>query len=135
MHASIWSRERCRNGPTGLTVVVTADCDIAKEKFGDAGLSGLRHVGKRFVFSMPDFVAGVQFDTVFLVEVNDGEINDGPYSTGALRQFVSTVYLGASRAERVLEIYSSEERGGPSRVLLQASNKGALNAIDIRDLQ
>lgn len=84
---------------------------------------------------MPDFVAGVQFDTVFLIEVNDGEVEDGPYSTSALRRFVSTVYLGASRAERTLEIYSSEERGGPSRVLRYAINNGALDAIDIRDLQ
>lgn len=98
-------------------------------------LSGLRHAGKRFVFSTPDFVAGVQFDTVYLIEVNDGEVEDGPYSTGALRRFVSTVYLGASRAEQVLEIYSSEERGGPSRVLRHAINNGALDAIDIRDLQ
>lgn len=98
-------------------------------------LSGLRHAGKRFVFSMPDFVAGVQFDTVYLIEVNDGEVEDGPYSTGTLRRFVSTVYLGASRAEQVLEIYSSEERGGPSRVLRHAINNGALDAIDIRDLQ
>lgn len=28
-----------RDGPTVLTVVVTADCDIAKGKFGDAGLA------------------------------------------------------------------------------------------------
>ena len=77
----------------------------------------------------------MQFDTVFLIEVNDGEVEDGPYSTGTLRRFVSTVYLGASRAERALEIYSSEERGGPSRVLQHAVNNGALDAISIRDLQ
>ena len=97
-------------------------------------LSSLRHAGKRFVFSMPDFVAGIQFDTVFLIEVNDGEVEDGPYSTGTLRRFVSTLYLGASRAEKTLEIYSSEERGGPSRVLRHAINNGALDVVDIRDL-
>lgn len=97
-------------------------------------LSGLRHAGKRFVFSMPDFVAGVQFDTVYLIEVNDGEVEDGPYSTGTLRRFISTVYLGASRAEQTLEIYSSEERGGPSRVLRHAINNGALEAVHIQDL-
>jgi hypothetical protein len=84
---------------------------------------------------MPDFVAGVQFDTVYLIEVNDGEVEEGPYSTGSLRRFVSTVYLGASRAEQVLEIYSSAERGGPSRVLRHAINSGALDVIDIGDLQ
>lgn len=97
-------------------------------------LSGLRHAGKRFVLSMPDFVAGIQFDTVFLIEVNDGEVEDGPYATGALRRLVSTIYLGASRAERVLEIYSSEERGGPSRVLRHAINNGALDTVSIQDL-
>jgi hypothetical protein len=97
-------------------------------------LSGLRHAGKRFVFSMPEFVAGIQFDTVFLIEVNDGEVQQGPYSTGALRRFVSMVYLGASRAERVLEIYSSDERGGPSKALRHAIDAGALDVIDIRDL-
>lgn len=132
----------------GRRVAVLCASETLFKKYSDAGqyrdyflpitdreqLSGLRHAGKRFVFSMPDFVAGVQFDTVFLIEVNDGEIEDGPYSTGALRRFVSTVYLGASRAEKTLEIYSSEERGGPSRVLRHAINNGALDAIDIRDL-
>lgn len=98
-------------------------------------ISSLRHAGKRFVFSMPDFVSGIQFDTVFLIEANDGEVENGPYSTGALRRFVSTLYLGASRAEKVLEIYSSEDRGGPSRVLRHAVNNGALDVVDIRDLQ
>ena len=44
------------------------------------------------------------------------------------------VYLGASRAERVLEIYSSDERGGPSKALRHAIDAGALDVIDIRDL-
>lgn len=97
-------------------------------------VSGLRHAGKRFVFSMPEFVAGIQFDTVFLIEANDGEVENGPYSTGALRRFVSQIYLGASRAERVLEIYSSNERGGPSRAFRHAISHGALDTVDIKDL-
>ena len=59
----------------------------------------------------------------------------GSYSTGALRRFVSTVYLGASRAEQVLEIYSSDERVGPSRVLRHAINNSAMDVIEIGDLQ
>lgn len=97
-------------------------------------LSGLRHAGKRFVLSMPEYVAGVQFDTVFLIEVNDGEVPTGPYATGSLRRFISQIYLGASRAERVLEIYSNEERGGPSRALRHALDEGAIDAVDINDI-
>lgn len=97
-------------------------------------LSNLRYAGKRFILSMPEFVAGVQFDTVFLIEVNEGEVEQGPYSTGALRRFVSLVYTGASRAERVLEIYSSQERGGPSKTLYHAISHRALDVIDLQDL-
>lgn len=143
------ANERAKSLQKGRRVAVLCASEALFKKYADAGqygdwflsvtdreqLSSLRHAGKRFVFSMPDFVAGIQFDTVYLIEVNDGEVEEGPYSTGALRRFVSTVYLGASRAEQVLEIYSSAERGGPSRVLRQATNHGALDVIDIDDLQ
>ncbi|MFZ3219515.1 MAG: UvrD-helicase domain-containing protein [Rhodoferax sp.] len=142
------AHDRAKSLQKGRRVAVLCASEALFKRYSEAGeyrdwflpisdreqLSGLRHAGKRFVFSMPDFVAGVQFDTVYLIEVNDGEVEEGPYSTGSLRRFVSTVYLGASRAEQVLEIYSSEERGGPSRVLRHAINNGALDVIDIGDL-
>lgn len=143
------ARDRAKSLQKGKRVAVLCASEALFKRYSEAGeysewflpisdreqLSGLRHAGKRFVFSMPDFVAGVQFDTVYLIEVNDGEVEEGPYSTGSLRRFVSTVYLGASRAEQVLEIYSSQERGGPSRVLRHAINNSALDVIDIGDLQ
>jgi len=143
------ARERAKSLQKGRRVAVLCASEALFKKYSAAGqysdwflpvsdreqLSSLRHAGKRFVLSMPDFVAGIQFDTVYLIEVNDGEVEEGPYSTGALRRFVSTVYLGASRAEQVLEIYSSEERGGPSRVMRHAINNGALDVIEISDLQ
>ena len=143
------AHDKARSLQKGRRVAVLCVSEALFKRYSEAGeyrdwflpisdreqLSGLRHTGKRFVFSMPDFVAGVQFDTVYLIEVNDGEVEEGPYSTGSLRRFVSTVYLGASRAEQVLEIYSSAERGGPSRVLRHAINHGALDVIDIGDVQ
>ncbi|QMV71611.1 DUF2075 domain-containing protein [Comamonas piscis] len=142
------ARERAKSLQKGRRVAVLCASEVLFKKYSEAGqygdwflpisdreqLSSLRHAGKRFVFSMPDFVAGIQFDTVYLIEVNDGEVEEGPYSTGALRRFVSTIYLGASRAEQILEIYSSDERGGPSRVLRHAINNGALDVIEISDL-
>lgn len=132
----------------GRRVAILCSSESLFKKYSDAGeyqdqfivisdreqLSGLKHAGRRYVLSMPEFVAGIQFDTVFLIEVNDGEVEKGPYSTGALRRFISMIYLGASRAERILEIYASDERGGPSKVLRLAVDNGALDVVDVRDL-
>lgn len=81
---------------------------------------------RKFIFSMPEYVAGLQFDTVYLIDANKNEVPEGAYAAAAQRKFVSQVYLGASRAERILEIYSAEEHGGISPVLSQAVMSGAL---------
>lgn len=96
--------------------------------------SGIPHSPKKFIFSMPEFVAGLQFDTVFLIEVNRSEVPDGPYSAAALRKFASQVYLGASRAERRLEIYASLEHGGIAPLVSRAVMDGAILKVEERDL-
>ena len=50
--------------------------------------SELRHAGKRFILSMPEYVAGLQFDTVFLIHVDAAEapINSGTGCGGASSQ-------------------------------------------------
>ena len=89
-------------------------------------LTRMKSRNLKFVFSAPEYVAGLQFDTVLLIEVNENEVPQGPYSASATRKFVSTLYLGASRAERVLEIYCSRDGGGLSRVLGHAVADGAI---------
>lgn len=84
---------------------------------------------RRFLFSMPEFVAGLQFDTVLLIDVNQGEIPDGPYSASALRKFASQVYLGASRAEKRLEFYASQEHGGIASLLSRAVFEKAVVSV------
>lgn len=84
---------------------------------------------RKFLFSMPEYVAGLQFDTVMLIEVNRGEVPEGPYASAALRKFLSQVYLGASRAERRLEFYSSAENGGIAPMLSTAVLSNAI--IDV----
>ncbi|MEQ1497250.1 MAG: UvrD-helicase domain-containing protein [Novosphingobium sp.] len=78
--------------------------------------SELRHAGKRFVFSMPEYVAGLQFDTVFLIHVDASEapLDSGD---GMRRRFISNIYLGSSRAENTLQIAACLARGGKSDVL------------------
>lgn len=87
--------------------------------------SELKHLGKKFVFSMPEYVAGLQFETVFLINVdsNEAPIDSGP---GLRRRFISNVYLGASRAEKSLFISSCLSRGGSSDVLDLSISRGSL---------
>lgn len=92
--------------------------------------SGIAPNARKFVFSMPEYVAGLQFDTVLLIEVNKNEVPEGPYSAAALRKFVSQVYLGASRAERKLEFYASTEHGGIAPLVSPAVLAGAITKVD-----
>lgn len=92
--------------------------------------SSISHSTRKFLFSMPEFVAGLQFDTVLLIDVNQGEVPDGPYSAAALRKFVSQVYLGASRAERRLEFYASKEQGGIAALLSRAVHEKAVVVVE-----
>ena len=85
----------------------------------------MRHIRRKFVFSMPEYVAGLQFDTVFLVHVNQAEA-PASVGIGRRRQLISNIYLGASRAENRLIVCSSEERGGPSDALNMALSRGNL---------
>jgi hypothetical protein len=96
-------------------------------------LSEIPSSSRKFVFSMPEFVAGLQFDTVLLIDANRAEIPEGPYSAAALRKFASNVYLGASRAERQLEIYASQEHGGISPIISRAVLDNAIKLVEEQD--
>ncbi|MGY6566542.1 MAG: UvrD-helicase domain-containing protein [Halomonadaceae bacterium] len=79
-------------------------------------LKELRYAKKKCVFSMPEFVAGLQFHTVFLIHANSADY-DEDQGQGTRRRYVSRVYLGASRAARNIVLASSKEHGGLSRLL------------------
>jgi len=87
--------------------------------------SELRHAGKRFLFSMPEYVAGLQFDTVFLIHVNAKEAPVDA-AMGVRRRFISTIYLGSSRAEKRLCLSASVIRGGESDILTMALERKSL---------
>lgn len=79
-------------------------------------LRELRYAKSRCVFSMPEFVAGLQFHTVFLIHADSADY-DEDQSQGTRRRYVSRVYLGASRAAHKILLSSSKEHGGPSQLL------------------
>jgi hypothetical protein len=86
----------------------------------------LRYAGRRFVLSQPEYVAGLQFDTVVLIDVNRDLAHDPEDSGYTLRRFLSELYLGITRAERVLECFSTEDMGGPPAVVAKAAEHGLL---------
>jgi hypothetical protein len=89
-------------------------------------MSDLRYAKSRCIFSMPEYVAGLQFDVVYLIHADKAELADESYSAGLHRRVVSRCYVGASRAAKKLVIAVSEERGGPSDILLSPLKEGTL---------
>lgn len=79
-------------------------------------LKELRYAKSKCVFSMPEFVAGLQFHTVFLIHADSADY-DEDQGQGTRRRYVSRVYLGASRAAHNILLSSSREHGGPSQLL------------------
>lgn len=79
-------------------------------------LKELRYAKNKCVFSMPEFVAGLQFHTVFLIHADSADYSEDQ-SLGTRRRYVSRVYLGASRAARKILLSSSKENGGPCQLL------------------
>ena len=80
-------------------------------------LKELRYARSRCIFSMPEYVAGLQFDTVFLIHADEVDLTSELISQGARRRYVSRVYLGASRAVKTLILSCAEDRGGVSPIL------------------
>lgn len=94
----------------------------------------LRYAGRRFIVSMPEHVAGLQFDTVVLVDANDSQVPEGQHRSYQLRRFLSELYLGVSRAERSILILANKEEGGLTKTLVPAVKRGLLaEKADIQD--
>lgn len=79
-------------------------------------LKELRYAKSKCVFSMPEFVAGLQFHTVILIHADSADY-DEDQGLGRRRRYVSRVYLGASRAACNILLSSSKEQGGPCQLL------------------
>jgi hypothetical protein len=85
---------------------------------------------RKFIFSTPEYVSGLQFDTVLLIDVNFNEMPQGAMTHNARRHFASIVYLGASRARQRLELYANAEEGGIAPILSYALSKGVIDKME-----
>lgn len=88
----------------------------------------LRYMNRRIVLSMPEYVAGLQFDTVILADANSNLIPDAGFRGHAERRFVSELYLGMSRAEHTLMVIASQDGDGLSSYLEVAAQRGFIEA-------
>jgi hypothetical protein len=86
----------------------------------------LRYSGRKFLLSTPEYVAGLQFDTVILIDANKSLVPDGSNTGYLMRRILSELYLGISRAERRLLIFASQDAGGISSLLSGVIAKGLL---------
>ena len=89
----------------------------------------LKYEARKIVLSMPEYVAGLQFRMVLLLDANRYEVPEGPNSTYAVRRFLSEMYLGISRAQFDLEVYASNDQGGITPILNSAVKNGLLLPI------
>ena len=93
-------------------------------------LKELGFTKSRCIFSMPEYVAGLQFDTVYLIHLDNADVSDEERSLYQWRQHISRAYLGATRAKNKLFIACSKERGGPSSAVIQALRNGTLAQLE-----
>jgi hypothetical protein len=116
MNEELFDRYRVAGRTQGKMVPVTSREDLRE----------LRYARARCVLSMPEYVAGLQFDTVFLIHADQADLSDEYMGQGARRRYVSRAYLGASRAAQKLVIATSVERGGRSNILATPLRNGSL---------
>lgn len=85
---------------------------------------------RRAILSMPEYVAGLQFDSVLLLDANAMLIAQLGSGLNGLQRFISGVYLGASRAKRLLEIYADASSGGFAQPVRDAIEKGLADLVE-----
>ena len=85
-------------------------------------LNQLQYSGGKIVFSMPEYVAGVQFDHVIVTDVNEQD-DFGRQTAVSRGRFGSNLYLAASRARYSTSMFGDRTKGGLAAVL-----RGAIEA-------
>ena len=89
-------------------------------------LGSIGRFHRRAVLSMPEYVAGLQFRAVLLIDANGHLVAELGGAVNGLHRFISSVYLGASRAKSILEIYADQTEGGFAEPLRDAIKQGVL---------
>ncbi|ULH04001.1 UvrD-helicase domain-containing protein [Aeromonas caviae] len=86
----------------------------------------LNKVKRKCIFSRPEYVAGLQFDVVFVINVDRNELDEIEVNCGQYRRFISQLYLASSRAKTKLIITATSERRGPAKIILSCIKNGTV---------
>lgn len=133
------ARDKMSKVPSGEQVAVLCLDPARFDQYKIAGLfdgfvsvAGRNELGlidrfrKRPIVSMPEYVAGLQFPYVILIDANAFLVSElGGGATG-LHKFISTAYLGASRAKVDLEIHADLSAGGLADPIRDAFDRNLL---------
>lgn len=92
-------------------------------------LGAIQRFRTRVVLSMPEYVAGLQFSTVFLLDVNADLVTELGGGVNGLHRLISGIYLGASRAKTVLEIYADKSAGGFAEPIRRAIDQNLVTKL------
>jgi hypothetical protein len=82
-------------------------------------VDALKYDSRRFAVTMPEYVGGLQFDHVFVLDLND-EATAEDVSPYHRKQFLTDLYIACSRARNDLTLHASKEDGGISNVIRPA---------------
>lgn len=95
---------------------------------GRDDVASLQYRRRSVVVSSPEYVGGLQFDSILL-----GGLGGGPSGLANLghqrRRFLALLYLGLSRASQHVEIHVNDADGGIPEVLSSAIGLGALSQV------
>ncbi len=104
--------------PSAITII---------DERGDQSL--MQTARNRFIFSRPDYVAGLQFDTVFVVGADRDVEQRG--DIGGQRVYLSNLYTAVTRAERSVFMAICMESGGVPSVIESALEGGAIEEAGV----
>ena len=92
-------------------------------------IASIPNRGTRFILSMPEFVAGLQFEEVYLIDVSESVLAGGE-SVGVSdkRRGLSMVYLGSSRAMKHLHLSALKDAGGFPSFIHHAITSGVCDS-------
>ena len=89
----------------------------------------LSTIGRRYVVSQPEYVAGSQFDTIIVVDANEAQTRVGADDLLQQRRILSALYLAISRAKRDVKLVAADSEGGPLRFLRPAIDNHHLEDV------
>jgi len=98
-------------------------CRVIRSRDDTEMMAGLGH---RYVISQPEYVAGLQFDSVIIPDANDELAGTGLDQQLAARRLLSGLYLAISRARSELHAFAADEASGLLRYLKPAVNAAAI---------